>query len=64
METFLWLAAWNPAPPVDRHGHATFEDCPERNVACACSTVGRCLQGGCPACWRVKCVPAVAGKAI
>ena len=29
METFLWLAAWNPAPSVDRHGHVTFEDCPE-----------------------------------
>jgi fermentation-respiration switch protein FrsA (DUF1100 family) len=62
METFLWLAAWNPAPPVDRHGHAMFEDCPERHVACACSAVGRCLQGDCPACWRVTCVPAVAGK--
>jgi hypothetical protein len=64
METFLWLAAWNPAPPVDRHGHLTFEDCPERNVACACSAVGECLQGDCPACWRVKCVPAAAGKAV
>jgi hypothetical protein len=64
METFLWLAAWNPAPPVDRHGHATFEDCSERNVACSCGTVGRCLQGDCPACWRANCVPAVADKAI
>ena len=64
METFLWLAAWNPAPPVDRHGHATFEDCPERNVGCSCSAVGRCLQGDCPACRRVNCVPAVAGKTV
>jgi hypothetical protein len=64
METFLWLAAWNPAPPVDRHGHATFEDCPERTVACVCITVGECLQGDCPACWRVKCVPATTGKAV
>jgi hypothetical protein len=64
METFLWLAAWNPASPVDRHGHPTFEDCPERNVACACTAAGRCLQGGCPACWRITCVPAVAGKAV
>ena len=64
METFLWLAAWNLAPPVDRHGHATFEDCPERDVACSCSAVGECLQADCPACWRVKCVPTAAGKAV
>ena len=64
METFLWLAAWKPASPVDRHGHVTSEDCPERTVACGCSAVGRCLQSGCPACWRVTCVPAVAGEAV
>jgi hypothetical protein len=64
METFLWLAAWDPASPVDRHGHVAFEDCPERTVACGCSAVGRCPQRDCPACWRVTCVPAVAGEPV
>jgi hypothetical protein len=64
IETFLWLAGWNPATPVDRHGHATFEGCPERNVACSCGAVGRCLQGECPACWRLACVPGIAGNAV
>jgi hypothetical protein len=64
METFLWLTAWNPEPSVDRHGHVMFEDCPERAVTCACSAVGRCLHGGCPACWRATCVPSAAGKAV
>jgi hypothetical protein len=32
METFLWLAGWTGLPPVDRHGHGTFETCPEREV--------------------------------
>ena len=27
METFLWLAGWNPTAPVDRHGHIAFDDC-------------------------------------
>jgi len=27
METFLWLAGWNPAPSVDRHGHIAHEHC-------------------------------------
>ena len=48
METFLWLAAWNPAPPVDRHGHATFEDCPERNVACCMQRRRRVPAGRLP----------------
>lgn len=62
METFLWLAGWSPLPPVDRHGHGTFEDCPERDAPCGCNDAGRCLQGECAACWRVACVPAASGK--
>lgn len=64
METFLWLAGWNSTPPVDRHGHSSFENCPERNVPCVCSSVGRCLRGGCAACGRVWCIPAAADKKI
>ena len=56
VETFLWLAGWNALPPVDRHGHGTFEDCPQRDAPCECATAGRCLRGDCPACWRVACV--------
>lgn len=56
METFLWLAGWNPLPPVDRHGHGAFEDCPEREVPCGCRDAGRCLRGDCAACWRFACV--------
>ena len=71
METFLWLAGWNPLPPVDRHGHGAFEDCQEREAPCGCDAAGCCLQGGCAACWRVPCVhgvglegsPAVAAEA-
>jgi hypothetical protein len=33
MEGFLWLAGWNLAPPIDRHGHGTFETCPERDAS-------------------------------
>jgi len=55
METFLWLAGWNRLPPVDRHGHGTFEDCPERETPCCCGDAGGCLRGRCPACWRVSC---------
>jgi len=40
--------ARHEARAVDRHGHAMFEDCPERDVACSCRAVGRCLQGSCP----------------
>jgi hypothetical protein len=32
METFLWLAGWNPAPSVDRHGRGAQEDCPDHTV--------------------------------
>lgn len=56
METFLWLAGWNLLPPVDRHGHGAFEDCPESGAPCSCSDAGRCLRGDCAACWRVACV--------
>ena len=56
MEAFLWLAGWNQLPPVDRHGHVAFEDCPEREAPCGCDAVGRCLQGECAACWRVPCI--------
>lgn len=56
METFLWLAGWNRLPPVDRHGHCAFEDCPEREVPCGCDEAGRCLRRDCQACWRVPCV--------
>lgn len=58
METFLWLAGWNPLPPVDRHGHVAFEDCPEREAACGCGAVGRCLGSECAACSRVACAEA------
>ena len=56
METFLWLAGWNPQPPVDRHGHGPFEDCPQRTAACGCDAAGQCLGGGCPACAQARCV--------
>jgi hypothetical protein len=56
MEAWLWLVGWNPLPPVDRHGHGAFEDCQERRAPCGCRDAGLCLQGDCPACWRVACV--------
>jgi hypothetical protein len=56
METYLWLAGWSPQPPVDRHGHGTFEDCPQRAAPCACDAAGRCLDAGCAACARDRCV--------
>jgi hypothetical protein len=56
METFLWLAGWTRLPPVDRHGHGTFETCPDREVPCRCDAAVRCLGGDCAACWRVPCV--------
>ena len=57
METFLWLTGWNSTPPVDRHGHGTFDACPERNVPCLCNGAGRCLRDACAACRRAPCVP-------
>jgi hypothetical protein len=63
METFLWLATWNPAPPVDRHGHATLEDCAERTVACACN--GRPLPAErLPSLLARHMRPSVAGEAV
>jgi hypothetical protein len=59
IETFLWLAGWSPLPPVDRHGHGAFEDCPERDAPCGCDAARRCLRGECAACWRVLCVHGV-----
>jgi hypothetical protein len=56
MEAFLWLAGWDALPPVDRHGHVTLEQCPERDAACGCGLAGRCLGADCPACWRVACI--------
>ena len=56
METFLWLAGWTRLPPVDRHGHGTFETCPDREAPCGCDAAGHCLGGGCAASWRVPCV--------
>ena len=35
MDTFLWLAGWDPLPPVDRHG--TFDACPARSTTCDCA---------------------------
>jgi hypothetical protein len=62
MEGFLWLAGWSPLPPVDRHGHGTFEDCPERETPCRCGEAGVCLRRRCPACWRVSCADDNAGS--
>jgi len=56
METFLWLAGWTAQPPVDRHGHGTFEECPARTAACGCDDAGRCLGSACPACAHDRCV--------
>jgi hypothetical protein len=58
MEAFLWLTGWNSTPPVDRHGHGTFDACPERNLPCLCNGAGRCLRDACAACCRAPCVPA------
>ena len=35
-----------------------FEDCPERDAACGCGAVGRCLGGECLACVRIACAEA------
>ena len=51
METFLWLAAWNPAPPVDRHGHADVRRLPrtERRVLHAAPSASACRATAQPA---------------
>jgi len=56
METYLWLAGRTQLLPVDRHGHGTFETCPDREVPCGCDAAGHCLGADCAACWRVPCV--------
>jgi hypothetical protein len=45
---------WNQQSPVDRHGHGTFEECPERAAPCGCDDVGQCLEGACEACRNVR----------
>jgi hypothetical protein len=55
METFLWLAGWDPLPPVDRHGHNPSEECQERETPCDCAAAGRCVAAECAACQRVPC---------
>ena len=56
IETFAWLAGWEPVPPVDRHGHVAKDACSERQTVCSCGKAGRCLSADCPACRRVPCV--------
>lgn len=56
IETYAWLAGWEPSPPVDRHGHRATEDCPEREVPCRCDSLFACIRTECPACWRMPCV--------
>jgi hypothetical protein len=58
METFLWLTGWNRTPPVDRHGHGTFDACPERDLPRVCNAAGQCLRDACAACRRAPCVTA------
>ena len=50
MDTFLWLAGWDPLPPVDRHGHGTFDGCPAHSTTCDCARAGRCIRAKCAAC--------------
>jgi hypothetical protein len=58
MDAFLWLAGWDPLPPVDRHGHGTFEVCPARSTPCGCPRAGRCVGKGCAACALDPCARA------
>ena len=58
MDTFLWLAGWDPLPPVDRHGHGTFDACPARSTPCDCARAGRCIGVGCAACALDPCARA------
>jgi hypothetical protein len=64
METFLWLSGWSPLPPVDRHGHGAFEDCPEGEAPCVCRDAGRCLRADCAACCRVACICDFGGERV
>lgn len=56
VETFAWLAAWEPDPPVDRHGHLMVEQCAERDAPCSCDAARTCLRHDCPACRQMRCV--------
>jgi hypothetical protein len=56
MESYLWLAGWNTAPPTDRHGHLPAENCPDRTASCDCDASGTCLGPDCMACRRSPCV--------
>ena len=56
MQTFLWLAGWSQLPPVDRHGHGSFENCPDREAPCGCDAAGQCLGADCRACGRYPCI--------
>jgi hypothetical protein len=56
MDTFVWLAGWSQAVPVDRHGHLAAEECAERGADCGCAKAGICLRAACPACCNMQCV--------
>lgn len=56
IETFAWLATWEPKPPFDQHGHLTSEECPERDLPCSCVQLLICAGADCAACWRTTCV--------
>lgn len=58
LETFAWLAGWEPDPPVDRHGHLMVEECAQRDTPCSCDAAGTCLRHDCPACQQTPCVNA------
>lgn len=58
MDAFLWLAGWDPLPPVDRHGHGTFDACPARSTPCDCTRAGRCVGKRCAACALDPCARA------
>lgn len=56
MDTFVWLAGWSQAAPVDRHGHLAAEECGERGARCDCARARICLRAACPACRHALCV--------
>jgi hypothetical protein len=39
MESFLWLVGWGTQPPIDCHGHATFDAWAGRDALCNSETV-------------------------
>jgi hypothetical protein len=64
MDAFLWLAGWDPLPPVDRHGHGTFDACPARSTPCDCMRAGRCVGKRCAACALDPCARAAGQEGI